>query len=252
MAPMQNKLAQVLTAEREELARMWSERVRLSSPLYRRRDPDEISARSRALIDGMIEAIGTGNYEPLSDCLMGIVQFRSAQGFGAAEVQRALLMGCDVMFPAIERAFRNDARSLVWSVTQVEKVIHRAVELLNQAFRASESGEDDASAADAETRSATERLQALLKALRLGGIAVNRGMVVVWSDVQAQSARCGVVMPGDRHGCEDETDCPIRKAFESAEAVESEVSEVCKVAMAVPVLDGSGAVCEVLALVSTA
>jgi hypothetical protein len=213
MEPMQSKLAQVLTAEREELARMWSERVRLSSPLYRRRDPEEISARSRALIDGMIEAIGTGNYEPLSDCLMGVAQFRAAQGFGAAEVQR---------------------------------------DLLNQAFRAAQQGEDDASAADAEARSARERLQVLLNALERGGVAVNRGMVVVWSDAQAQSTRCGAVMPGDRHGCEDETECPIRKAFESAEAVRSEVSEICKVAMAVPVLDESGAVCEVLALISTA
>ncbi len=250
---MTGKLGDVLREARPTIARSWAERVRLSSPLYRRAPLEELESSAGEFLDALLDAMTFGNYERIVEFMNDLAPARAQQGFEAADVQRALLMGCDVIFPVIERHFRDDARHLVWCVTQVERAIHRAVYLFNEAFQQARvrEVESDREEVCGDRDALVRRFQALLAAYKLGAVAVDTQLAVIWADEQARSARCGVATLGERHVCHplaDGDECLLALALETGELQVREPVGDCVIFMAMPVRAEGGDIVEVLGI----
>ncbi len=249
---MQKSLGEVLAAEREQIAAAWAERVKQSSEMYRRRPIEEIEAGTLRLVDGLVEAVTLGSYERIRDSLVDIAQSRRAMGFAASDVQRAILLGCDAIFPTLQTAFGNDAQQLVWSVTQIEKTVHRGLGLLSQVFHEVQVREavTEAEEARALLCAAERRLQAVLGALNHGAIAVNAHLVVLWADSRACSPRCGALAPGEAYECRQSGDPGglLAAAWRTGEVQRAEPTGECDVWLAVPVRAATGEIVEVIGL----
>lgn len=193
------ELSEVLRARQEEMTSAWARRIRQSSDRYQLLTIEEIERSVRELVLGLAMAIESGDYGPLSASLTATGTMRAASGFEPAEVQRALLMGCDAAYPVLEEAFGANAQDLVWSVTQVEKALHRSLNLLQGVMKDAQVQQRESEAEYARHRlERTERrLQALLKALGIGAIAVDRDKIVTWTDEIGGSARCGLLTRGE-------------------------------------------------------
>lgn len=193
------ELSEVLRARQEEMTSAWARRIRQSSDRYQLLTIEEIERSVRELVLGLAMAIESGDYGPLSASLTATGAMRAASGFEPAEVQRALLMGCDAAYPVLEEAFGANAQDLVWSVTQVEKALHRSLNLLQGVMKDAQVQQRESEAEYARHRlERTERrLQALLKALGIGAIAVDRDKIVTWTDEVGGSAKCGLLTRGE-------------------------------------------------------
>lgn len=250
---MEKRLAEVLQAGKEDIAHLWAQRVKQSSERYRRRPLDEIKATGVRFVDGLVEALTLGDYEGIRKCLSDVARMRTGQGFAPEELQRAVLMGCECIFPTLERAFGDDARMLVWSVTQIERAIHRSIGLLNEALQEVrvESMEAALEHARADHRAAEGRLQAVLSGLGYGAVAVDPSLIVLWADERARSARCGAVLPGEMHSCAPRAagrECLLAEALRTGCVQRAEPADDCAIWLAVPVKDEDGQVVEAVGI----
>ena len=251
---MEKRLAETLQAGKEDIARLWAQRVKQSSERYRQRPLDEIAATALRFIDGLVEALTLGDYEGIRACLADVAEMRTGQGFAPEELQRAVLMGCECIFPTLERAFGNDARLLVWSVTQIERAIHRSIGLLNDALQQVQVATMETALAEAraDRRGAEARLQAILSGLGYGALAVDPNMIVVWSDARARSARCGAIQPGEMHTCDPRRagrECLLTAALQTGRVQRAEPVDDCTIWLAVPVKDADGQVIEAVGII---
>jgi len=242
-----NRLSELLNGRRGEIAANWALKVQQSSPHYQTRSFEDIQVRSDALLKGLIAAVLEDEFGALEVALREVADLRAAQGFAAGEIQRALLLGCDVICPVIEAEFRDDARLLVWSVARVERAISRAVSLFGEAFRDAHGvpvPPDGPGCQGASDR----RLCALVTALGYQCAAVDRLRRVTWCAESGEDAAHSCLRCGALFACTDATDCPVERAFAEGRAECGEGCEGCGVILAVPVKDDCGAVVEVLAL----
>lgn len=251
---MEKRLAEVLQGGKEDIAHLWAQRVKQSSERYRQRPVGEIEATAVRFIDGLIEGLTLGDYEAIRACLTDVARLRTGQGFAPEELQRAVLMGCECIFPTLERSFGDDARMLVWSVTQIERAIHRSIGLLNDALQEVrvESMETALEGARADRRAAEARLQAVLSGLGYGAIAVDPNMIVVWTDERARSARCGAVQPGEMHTCDPRRpgrECLLADALRTGCVQRAAPADDCTIWLAMPVEDAEGQVIEVVGII---
>jgi hypothetical protein len=250
---MKQQLGSVLGSARVEVALAWAQRVSQSSERYRRLPFEEVQATCQALLDGLVEALVLGSFESVSEVLKQVARRRTEGGFERAEVERALLLGCDAVYPALQAAYADDARALVFSVTQVEKTLHRCLGILSQAVHDIRvaAKETDRESAEAARRAAEARLQAVLRSLGHGAVAVSPAGVVVWADERARSARCGLRAPGDVLGSDEGTDRGedvVAEALETGEMRSGTPGGDCDIWLAIPVRDEAGQVVEVVAV----
>ena len=253
---MQKRLGEVLQSAKGDIARAWAERVSQSSQRYRSRPFEEIESTASRLVEGLVEAVVLGSYEIIEECLVSIVESRSALGFDPSEVQRAVLMGCQAVFPTLEKAFGDDAQQLVWSVTQVERAIHRTLNILNKVYHEArmKGMASEAEQARASTATAEGRLEAVLGALGHGAIVVNPNLVVVWADERASSARYGAIAPGELHTCDPQRPdgaCLLAAAAETGEIQRGQPADECSIWLAIPVKSETGEVVEIVGLMGT-
>jgi hypothetical protein len=250
---MKQQLGAVLSNAREGVALSWAQRVAQSSERYRRQPFEELQAVCQALVDGLVEALVLGNYESISEVLKGIARRRVEGGFERTEIERALLIGCDAVYPALQAAYADDARALVFSVTQVERALHRCLGILSQAVHDIRvaAKETDRETAEAARVAAEARLEAVLRALGHGAMAVSPAGVVTWADERARSARCGLRAPGDVLGAEPDPergDDVVAEALRTGEMREGRPGGDCDIWLAIPVRDETGEVTEVVAI----
>lgn len=250
---MHEALAEVLRRDEPEIARRWAERIQKSSPRYRELPVGQIESHTAQLVRSFSEAITSGNFETMEAALCLISERRTKEGFELAEVQRALLVGCEAMLPSLQQAFDHDARNLVWSVTQIERVMHRAARVLHERFEQACERERQAAFEKlaAEGAALRDRLEAVLEALGYAAITVDLDMVVTWADARAASATFGLLSPGDSHTClqgQPDEACPLRSAAASGEVHAAGSHPPCRVVMAIPLKPSPGGTREILAL----
>jgi len=250
---MTNRLTQTLVANKETIARSWAERIKRSSTGYERVPQEEIEATCLRFIDALVHAVGAANYDSVKQIMSDVARLRASQGFDLPDVQRAFLMGCDALFAVVEEGCEGDARQLVWSVTQIDRAMHRSLDLLSQAFERVRSSELANARREARSQrdAAERRLQCMLAALSYGAIVVDAGLIVIWADELARSARCGAVSPGETHVCHPsqvDSSCLLQDARDTGQVQRREPAGQCVVWLAVPVVSEDGQVTEIIGL----
>lgn len=250
---MTGRLAEVLRSDVEAIARRWAERAGQSSVAYQRLPRQMLEAAAARFVEGIALALETGNYEPLQEALRQVVAERMAQGVAGEEVQRAWLLGCEAVYPSLEAAFATDPAALVWSVTQVERAMHKSVNLVTREFRQVQRdlATSELEAARQAREAAERRLEALLKALGMGAIVVNPQRIVVWTDARGGSARCGALAPGeafDVSSMERPDVAILDEAFATRRTHRRPSTQECELCMAIPILDADGQVIEVMGI----
>jgi PAS domain-containing protein len=251
---MTRRLAEVLRADAKAISRRWAERAGQSSEAYQRLPRQMIEEAAARFVEGIAVALESGNYEPLQESLRSVVAERMAQGVPGEQVQRAWLMGCEAVYPSLETAFVGDPAALVWSVTQVERAMHKSVNLVTDQFRLVQRGqaETEAEAAQQAREAAERRLQALLGALGMGAIAISPQRIVVWTDERGGSARCGALAPGEAFDLPPDVRPDVEileEALATRRVHKRPASSDCELCMAIPILDEDGEVIEVLGII---
>ena len=250
---MAKELCAIITNEREAIATNWAMRAQQTSKGYQNIPLDEIKISVLKYVDALNEAITSANYEPIEHFLRDIAKQRIAAGFFAKDIERVVIMGCDVILPFLEQAYAHDARRLVFSITQIERVIHRSIDLLGRIIHEMELEQAQAIVLGMEnTQDTIElRIQAVLNALSQGAIVVNTAGIVIWTDKIAGSSRCGLIHTGDSvfssSGSGPDLGL-IRKALESGQVEYSACNADCEVCFAVPVKDDTGKLIEVIGI----
>jgi len=172
---MEARLESVLREHADEIAATWARRAQETFDPYARVPLERLEAGATRIIEGIITAIREEDYSALYQRLAETAEERAAFGIDASEMGRALLMGCEAVLPILQRQFSDDAQQLVWSVTRIERVMHRSRDLLDQAFR-----DTDVARETAALRASTRRLEHVLEALGRGCVVVDQDMRVLW------------------------------------------------------------------------
>jgi PAS domain-containing protein len=248
---MTGRLAQVLRSDVQDIARRWAEQAGQSSEAYQRLPRGMLEAAAARLVEGIALALETGNYEPLQQALQETIAERIAQGVAGEEVQRAWLLGCEAVYPSLEKAFASDPAALVWSVTQVERAMHRSMNLVSSHVREAQQERvvTELEAAQQARRAAERRLEALLEALGMGVIVINPQRIVIWTDARGGSARCGALAPGEVFDVSTESRPDVallEEALHTGRTHRRPGAEECQIIMAIPIRDEDGNVVEVM------
>ncbi len=82
------------------------------------------------------------DFHELYEVLQSIAEERAALGFAPSDVGRGLLIGCETVLPILQKAFSDDAQQLVWSVARIERIMHRSITMLDQAFKDTEAARE--------------------------------------------------------------------------------------------------------------
>lgn len=172
---MEARLENVLREHADEIAATWARRAQEAFDPYARVPRERLEAGARRIIEGIIAAIRDEDYSALYQRLAETAEERAAFGIDVSEMGRALLMGCEAVLPILQRQFSDDAQQLVWSVTRIERVMHRSRDLLDQAFR-----DTDVARETSVLRASTRRLEHVLRALGHDCAVVDREMRVLW------------------------------------------------------------------------
>ena len=235
------RLGEVLQSHREQIACAWAQRTQQSSDHYRTLPAEDVQWAAREVVDGLVEAVVSGDFLAMSEVLQRVAERRLALGFEAAEVQRALLMGCDAIYPALEEAFGADAQNLVWSVSQIEKAMYRGLGLLNEAFHAARVKESEARLAGAveDSAAAQDRLRAVLQEFAHGAVVFGPDRIVRWSYGQSDFEGANL---------DDALGGLIAEAFATGKTQHAAQDEASGIRAAIPVVGEGGQVVEVVAI----
>lgn len=172
---MEARLQDVLRQHIDEIATEWALRAHRSSDRYTKMPLSEVEQGARRMVGALITAVSVEDFHELYEVLQGIVEERAALGFTPSDVGRGLLIGCETVLPILQKAFSDDAQQLVWSVARIERIMHRSITMLDQAFKDTEAAREMAG-----LKAAAGRLNVVLRALGYHCVAVDGDLVVLW------------------------------------------------------------------------
>lgn len=250
---METGLAALLRSQKDDIAQAWAEAIHRSSDRYRRQPLEDIRTAASAFLDGLAEAAAAGSFDRLDEAVRNITVRRSAMGFEPEELQRALMLGCEVIFPRLQTEYGQDARRLVWSVAQVERAVEHSLAVMHRAMYEARvsSLRAEVERAQAERLAAERRLAAVARALRQGILVVDTGLRLLWADEQAKELLEGQGQAGEPHSCggtQDPTTCALAAAAQTGTVQRAQAPTACLVMLAAPVSTPEGEIVEVVGL----
>ena len=129
------ELVALLEPHRDEIAASWAKEIRqLPDSHYRELPVEDLVASTSRVLGAMLEALGTGDYTALEAYLADVCLTRLLMGFGAAEVNQALMLCKDVALPFIRRAYPPDSTVAWASNSQLDACQRRMIGHFSQLY----------------------------------------------------------------------------------------------------------------------
>ncbi|MGQ9560341.1 MAG: PAS domain-containing sensor histidine kinase [Candidatus Oleimicrobiaceae bacterium] len=236
---MSPRLAALLRSNRNRIIRRWAGEIQRSIPSYRSRPLSELYLTTGKHLDATIRIIESGSSDLLQAFMHEIAPMRIQQGFRLSDIQRAFMVGKNVISEFIEEAYADDPGSLWAALREVEEPFSSTVLEYSDIYqelqlREAEKRSREAMKAEEERRfleqvqAEREKLDRLVAAIGADIAIIDRDMRVVWhnrylwrgeSEVKL-GARCNVLGWHTQRGCED---CATARAFRSGHVEQTNV-----------------------------
>lgn len=98
------KLVKVLKARKEQIVDDWIRAVHESGPMYASRPVEELRQSLLPMVEGVTLAVEKNDYSVMFDLIRAIAKVRGRTGFSLGDVQKAIMLGVDVIMGEIIRS----------------------------------------------------------------------------------------------------------------------------------------------------
>lgn len=272
---MDQRLARVVEKNSREIIERWVSRLQETIPEYGGRPREELVHTTSLHLRGILDVLRKDDYTALEAFMREIAPLRIRLGFSLANIQRAFMLGKQVLTEIFEREFANNPAQMLRAARELEEPFQRMIFQYSDIYQTMQIREAERRSRElarieeerrflARLKAEKEKLDGIVSAIGAGIALFNPDMKVVWSNravaetidpdtIEAEDLTCADLY---WHRGLDCPNCPTRRCFQTGK-VERSLRELVAPdgtlrtfqITSTPLLDDQGRVKQVLELV---